>query len=153
MRILFLDIDGPLVPLRLHLQKGFGLYGYRYRDDGTICWDPVACAELNKLPADIQIVFSTSHNTGGPERMRKTALANGFPESRLHSDICTKYPEEIENRIPAILDWINRNGDCYWVVVDDFDLPTDNLVNVKLYDGLTKEKLKEVFNKFGCDYE
>lgn len=147
MKILFLDIDGPLIPTRIHIKKGYGFYGYDYFQDGTHVWDSNFCLKLAEK-FDGKIVFNSSHNTSGKERILKTAINNGIGDL-IHEDVITKYPY-IDNRVTACRDFLERHNykDANWIVIDDFELPTQHLINVTLEDGMTPEKIDLLFKKF-----
>lgn len=152
MRILFMDVDGPLIPLRMHWQVGSV---FKYAEvGGYYIWDPNVIKYFNDYcpKLDIKIVFNSSHNTSGADVLRMTARSNGLDPSILHDDVCTKYPD-IDNRVEAIYDWLKRNvpkgQSCKWMVVDDFDLPVgQHLMNVTLESGLDDKKLETIFGKF-----
>lgn len=151
MKILFLDIDGPLIPLRIHVQKGYGFFGYSLHDNNTLVWDKEAVAKIVAAVPDAKIVFNSSHNAQGTFCIRLTAITNGFPESMLHENIITKYPFT-EVREAAIYEWLRENippGTTYnWVSVDDFKLNLGrNFVHVSLEEGLTDTKLEKIFRK------
>jgi hypothetical protein len=151
MKILFLDVDGPLIPLRLHRQVG-GIFKYDTLG-GYYVWDKEFIEDLNcACPVyDIKIVFNSAHNTSGPDIMKSTAAANGLNIDLLHDDVCTKYPW-IDNRVDAINDWLHRNVPvgviCKWLVVDDFELPVKHMINVSLDEGMTPKKIMELFSRF-----
>jgi len=158
MKILFLDVDGPLIPLRLHKQWG---HLFQYDEfGGYYVWDSEFIEELNEHcgPQGVKIVFNSSHNASGSDVIRMTAKANGLREELLHQDVCTKYPE-ISHRYQAIQDWLKRNvpegRSCKWIVVDDEQLtyyntktPVPNQVQVTLDNGVLSKHVVEVFDKF-----
>lgn len=157
MKILFLDVDGPLIPTRLHVNIG-GLFKYDMRD-GLHVWDPEVIQNLNDhCPSqDIKLVFNTMHNTGGISLIKDTALMNGISADLLHPDLITRFPLGIDDRLGGIYDWLNRNvpvnQSCKWVVVDDFQLPVHNLVNVDLHYGITDKDIIRIFSMFLHDEE
>lgn len=150
-KILFLDVDGPLIPERMHLRYSNGLYGYD-RQDGIFVWDRDFIRELNEHcpPQGIKIVFNTAHNSSGPEVMRFTSKFNGLDQSLLHNDYCTKFPDYIDFRIDGIHDWLNRNATkpTKWLVVDDFDMKIPNQILVNLKEGVTSYHVLEIFGTF-----
>jgi hypothetical protein len=158
MKILFLDVDGPLIPLRLHKEWG---HLFQYDEvGGYYVWDDEFIKELNDHcpPQGIKIVFNSSHNDSGAYVMRMTALANGMRPDILHDDICTKYPQ-IDHRFMAIEEWLNRNvpfgSSCKWFVVDDMEITyynskkvVPNHIQVTLDNGVTDKHVIEIFDKF-----
>lgn len=154
MRIIFLDVDGPLIPLRLHWKikdTQLQLHEYARFDDGTLKWDSEFVEALNTYcPAmGIQIVFNSSHNTT-PNEYYRTAKANGLNTGLLHKEFYTGYPMKIENRVEAIEDWLKKNVKirCEWIVVDDFELPVPHMINVSIEEGMTDKHIKDLFNAF-----
>ena len=150
MKIIFLDVDGPLIPLRLHKSTGGHLFKYDMLG-GYYVWDPVFVQALNDHcpPQNIKLVFNSAHNINGSSILRSTAAANKLNPSLLHNDTCTKYPDMV-NKVDAIYDWLHRNvplGDsCKWMTVDDFDLPIGNhLVSCSLQNGMTVNLIDKLF--------
>jgi len=48
MKILFLDVDGPLIPLRLHVKTSEFGYGYDRHEDMSYVYDKKFIQELNE---------------------------------------------------------------------------------------------------------
>lgn len=87
MRIIFQDIDGPLIPLRMYFSGNRPFAN----DPGSFVYDPVAVAMINHLCEQFgaKVVFNTAHNENPPEIMFKQGHFNGF--KHLHDDIQTDY--------------------------------------------------------------
>jgi hypothetical protein len=153
MRILFLDVDGPLIPTRIW-ENGRPVF-VRDKLGGYYLWDKDCCESLNSICGvyGAKIVFNSSHNTSGPGILSSTAKANGIRSEFLHDDLCTKYPQLYEERPTAIYDWLERNVTastrCHWLVIDDFELPVgDHLVNVTLKEGVGSKHVLSIVKKF-----
>ena len=127
MKIIFLDVDGPLIPLRMHMQMGNGIFKYDEKG-GYYVWDKNFIDNLNEHcpPQGIKLVWNSSHNDSGREVIRATAIANGLNPELFHEDICTGFPTSIVSRVKAIDDWLYKNTPkgqkCKWMVVDDYKL-------------------------------
>lgn len=155
MKVLFLDIDGPLIPLKIHIQKG-NIFTYDRHEDGSYVYDPFFIKELNEHcpPQNIKIVFNTAHNDNeGVADVKYCAIKNGLNPSIIHEKYKTKFPSLIDNRVGAIYDWLHENvpkgQSCKWIVVDDFNLPCDiHLENVDLKIGITDRNIINIFSKF-----
>jgi len=151
MKVLFLDVDGPLIPERMHLKYANGLYGYD-RQDGIFVWDKEFIKELNEHcpPQDIKIVFNSAHNSSGPSIMKFTSKFNGLNQELLHNDCCTRFPDHVDFRIDGIIDWLHRNAvePIKWLVVDDFDMKIPNQILVDLKQGVTAHHIIEIFGTF-----
>lgn len=153
MRIIFMDVDGPMIPTRLHQPIG-GLYKYPMFEDGkTLIWDSEFIEKLVPFCQEhaIQLVFNTTHNWTGPENMKRTAIMNGIPVDIIHPSIVTEFPDQIDVRSTAIERWIDANVTDFiqWVVVDDMPVSDDSLyqVQVELKDGVTADKFLEIVFK------
>ncbi len=148
MNILFLDVDGPLIPLRLHETNSSGLFTYKYYLTGSKVMDAYFIEYLNEvLPAqNYKIVFNTAHNQFGKNYILNHAEDNGFNMDLLHNDLMTKYPEEIYSRMGAIEDWLKRNdGIKNWIVIDDVYIADGiNHIRPSLMEGMTPEFIKQL---------
>lgn len=156
MKILFLDVDGPLIPLRLHVRSAENTYGYDRYDDMTYVYDKQFIKELNEHcpPQKIQIVFNTAHNDNqGVIDVKNCAIKNGLNPESIHPNYKTKFPSIIDDRLYAIRDWLMNNVPqnvvCKWIVVDDIPLRCGpHLVNVDLKTGITDKHVITIFDRF-----
>lgn len=156
MKILFLDVDGPLIPLRIHVKSSEFGYGYDRYDDMSYVYDKNFIKELNEHcpPQNIQIVFNTSHNDNqGVTDVKYCAIKNGLNPNLIHPNYKTKFPSIIPNRLYAIRDWlmnnVPENQECKWIVVDDIPLKCGkHLENVDLKQGVTDKHIINIFGKF-----
>ena len=115
MKIIFLDIDGPMIPLRMYY-LGARIFDY---DKGSFVYDPVAVGMINKLCEEnnAKVVFNSAQGENPIEVMRHQGIVNGL--KYLHEDCKTDFPK-IENRYAAIIEWFKKNGDVKnWIVIDD----------------------------------
>ena len=154
-KIIFMDVDGPLIPLRMHKNTGYGLVQYDYHDDNVLKWDPNVIATLNEHcpPQNIRIVFNTAHNGNeGINEVRNCAIRNGLHCNLIHPIHKTRFPDSIDGRVTAIYDWLHRNikddDKCRWVVADDYELNVpDHQIKVDLASGLSDTQLVEMFTR------
>lgn len=145
--ILFLDIDGPLIPTRLHVKTPSGLFYYDHHPTMTKVMDAPFIKYLNDvLPVHkYQIVFNTAHNDFGKDYILNHAIDNGFDMKLIHDDCMTKYPYEIYNRMRAIEEYISRHPIKNWIVVDDVYIADGiNHIRPTLSEGMTKDLILEL---------
>lgn len=150
MKIIFLDIDGPLIPGRTHYDgPPYFLLGYL----SVPIWryDPVTVNMINKLTNkyDAWVVYNSSHNE--IERKEKDYLkfqshCNGL--LRLHDDHITDYPDRVNLRRQGIENWLRKYPDTtHWVSVDDYEIHTPNFVKVSFMHGIGLDEY-EAMEKF-----
>jgi hypothetical protein len=139
-RILFLDIDGPMIPTRaLFLQDG----------KLATVFDQVAVAMLtNVLDATkAKIVISSTFAVHGLERTRKLLTDNGVPLRHLHDDWTCRTPMA-SCREQEIHFWLARHIEVEkWAVLDDGALVIDNLVRVDNADGMMSRHHTELMER------
>jgi len=136
-----------------------GLFKYDVKPNGYTRWDENAVAGLNRIciEEDAKIVINSCHNWTGAAIMAATAFENGFANV-FHPSIMTRFPDDVDNRMHAITDWIERNvpmGQALnWIVIDDMPVCGDEnkQVTINLKEGLTDEKLAEAQNKLRHHY-
>ena len=135
MRIIFQDIDGPLIPFRMYY-RGSRPYDV---NGASFVYDPVAVDMINTLCAqcDAQVVFNTAHNENPHAVMKGQAQFNRI--AKLHPTIKTNYMTDPGlNRYSAISDWLKRHPDVTeWVVFDDYALPSSRAVKIDFDIGMT----------------
>lgn len=143
-KIIFLDVDGPLIPLKNHIN------GNRQRDsNGFFIWDSYCVDQYNIITDkhDAKIVFNSAHNASGSSIMKRHASLNGL--NNIHPTVCTNFAAVMngrflftsEDRYIAIQKWINDYkalyNDIHWVVVDDLPVHLPKQVLVNLNTGPT----------------
>ena len=146
-RIIFQDIDGPLIPLRLY----FG-GGRPYNQQlASFVYDPVAVGMLNHLcdKFNAKVVFNTAHNENPDHVMRHQGSVNNI--QHLHPGECTtEFVRSIPNRFDAINDWLSRhNGITEWIVIDDMEVHQPRQVLVDYSLGMTMESFQNACELFG----
>lgn len=156
-RIIFLDIDGPIIPAPL------------YFIDSTIGFDrhiinTVGLGLLIDLceQTGAKIVFNTSHNIitserGGVERtIKEDMIFHGLPEKHIHASWKTRFPNLFVQRFPAIKDWIShhetKENKIDWVCFDDENFTSlKNLILVDFETGITLKNIEDAFAFFGVE--
>ncbi len=144
--LLFLDIDGVLVPAK----------GWKIPDcmpDGFPVFSTKAIAALQRLiTEDVTVLLTSSHKSKFSIEEWKHIFRNrGINIEKLQS-----LPENANNlsRREEIVDWFNRNKVAEdFIIIDDDkslnDLPgflKENLIQTSSYVGLTEEHVEAVNN-------
>jgi hypothetical protein len=150
-----MDVDGPLIPARLHKRYSSGIAMYDYHADNVLKWDSNVISTLNEHcpPQNIRVVFNTAHNgTEGLNEVRNCAIRNGLHCNLIHPHHKTRFPDLIDGRVTAIYDWLHRNipstDACRWVVADDYELNIpQHQIKVNLDIGLTDSQLVDMFTR------
>lgn len=130
--VLFLDVDGPLIPMRAyHLTK---------RGSGPLSvWDPCAVGIVTKVLEDTQsrIVVTSTKRLHGMRRFKEEMEQNGMPWL-LHQDWCTITDNNV-SRPDQIKEWLGRHPEVTaYAVLDDHDMPEfgSRMVAVSCQDGV-----------------
>lgn len=137
MRIIFLDIDGPMIPAVFYLQNSNPSY--------TQELDPRSVAVIKFIceKSRAKIVFNTTHNRYLHAQDHSPGLIRRFEDAGLgeylfYEDICTSYPDM--SRAKAIGEWLSRHADAEWVALDDckIDHPRACLVDGQVGIGFAE---------------
>ena len=140
-RVIFLDIDGPMIPLRLYVR------GDRMRHpNGTFLFDPIGVWMINHLcqETDAQVVFNTAHCENPAEILHIQANTNAI--ERVHPEIKTKYMTSVNNRANAIMEFVLRHNIKDWTVFDDYDMNLKRQVVVDFDIGITIKDMETAFH-------
>lgn len=147
MKVIFLDIDGPMKPARCYFHE------LRAKDhDGGFC--PLSVAIVNRLceKTGAGIVFNTTWN----HRFRTLEQAAEFAEvNDLTGKVLgkTKYPG-CERRV-AIQDWIDNHAPepvTHWVALDDCpSIKGPNAVLVDGENGISVQNYRDATKILGGD--
>lgn len=143
MKILFLDIDGPMLPLR----------AYAIRPAGSLrlhVFDPLAVALVNGLLTEsgAKLVISSTWRLHGREKFEREMADNGLRPADLHDDWRTP---QFDHREDEIQDWLARHPTDAFAVLDDEDVKIDNLVRVTFEDGIQWAHFTALCRLLGCD--
>jgi hypothetical protein len=147
MKVVFLDIDGPMIPGRAYcLPENHGKLVTRF--------DPVAVAMVLRLLhlAPAKLVISSTWRKHGRERMAADLVRNGICPSLLHEDWTTgDHRDGPFGRTLEILSWLDRHQEVtHYVAVDDEEVKL-NSVKCSMEDGLLKSHFKTAGQLLGID--
>lgn len=140
-KIIFQDIDGPLIPFRLYFKGDRPLYQY---SQGAFFYDPIAVLMLKELceKCEAKVVFNTAHNENPAEIMKHQAVMNGMVDI-MHEDIQTNYcKKEFPDlsRSDAIFRWLLNHPEVTdWVVIDDMLVHPTRQARVDFNIGMTMD--------------
>lgn len=148
--IIFLDVDGPMIPESL-----YDIDMYCSAKRSTI--STVALGWVLRLAriANAKIVMNTAHNIWGD--VKTDLIRLGIPEELFHEDHKTKFPKkkseakgDFYGRKEAILEWIDRQPvEIDWVGFDDENYEHKNLVLCTFEDGITSFEYEKALEIFG----
>jgi hypothetical protein len=133
--VLFLDVDGPLIPgraRRLH-QRGSGSLN---------TWDPCAVAVIAALlqETNSRIVVSSQGRILGMRRFKEQMEQNGMPWL-LHEDWAISTDKKMV-RSEQIREWLSRHPEVTaYAVLDDENMPEfgSRMIKVTYNDGFLYE--------------
>lgn len=145
MKIIFQDIDGPLIPHRMYYT------GFRPYDTmrNSFVWDPIAVQMINRICeiCDAKVVFNTAHCENPAEIMKHQAACNGL--KFLHEDCKTSYPFT-DNRYQAITEWLDKHNTISdWIVIDDVQVCLSRQIKVDWKVGMTIENYRKACQLLG----
>jgi hypothetical protein len=131
-RIIFLDIDGPIIP------GGAYLLDPMCSHNRIIPEIPVAIVREACKRGNAKVVFNTTHNRSwdGVDDIEVAMVKAGFPAEYIHPDTKTHYPET--RRDEAVQEWLSRHPEVKdWIAFDDAKFTeADNLIWVDPDAGL-----------------
>lgn len=111
--VLFLDVDGPLIPHRCYLlPENHGCLVSRF--------DPVMVAVINRVlrVSDTKLVISSTWRNGGRIQFESLMVRNNLPPRALHTDWATKLGSE--KRSVEIKEWLARHPEVeHYAAIDD----------------------------------
>lgn len=137
MNIIFLDVDGPLIPGRMYYAGPKSTFR---ESANQFLWDPIAVRMIIELceKYDAKVVFSTSHNELLFTDMEDKAEFNGLPEKYLHFQNRTEFRVSCYNKKDAIVQWLREHPEVkYWVLIDDEEIMPSNQVKVDFDVGIS----------------
>lgn len=143
MRIVFLDVDGPLIPGRMYFRPNATYSArskfYRY------CPSIVDMVNWLTDATGSQVVFNSMHNTTGAEHMIAQAKFNGLRNVRADSPV-TGFPQPMgpADRIGAMMTYVAEHDVSRFVYFDDEDLrsPIGGFQRVDFEDGITVNHIR-----------
>jgi hypothetical protein len=132
-QIIFLDIDGPMIPVRasfLHSQSFI-----------HSVFDPCAAGMVSALlrdDADTRLVISSTRRRRGKDHIITLLDSNNIPANKLHSDWSTTHQYHL-TRSEEIRDWLQRHPEVTSYIAIDDETLDDDIVRVKCctYEGFS----------------
>lgn len=149
MKILFLDIDGPMIPWRaVYMEKNYKKLFSQF--------DPVAVAFVNRLiDCGVKIVISSSWAMSGYEAIKEAFKNNNIALESIHEDWMTPRPTGkvgSKYRTEQIQLWLDAHPEVtHYVSLDDIEIDLPGAVTVDYYNGLLFEQMEEIFEIFEID--
>lgn len=130
MKVVFLDIDGPMKPVRSYFsrERGFNTSGG---------FDPLSVDAINRLceKTGAKIVTNTTWNK--LKDIPAILVAEGIKKEHIHEDHKTFYPD-LGDRLLACKEWMARNpGVKHWCAIDDVAQESENWVLIDAEVGIT----------------
>lgn len=145
-KIIFLDIDGPMIPATMFLVDRMASYNRTFP-----C---TTIAVMNRLCEDTgaKIVFNTTHNRpfDGVADIEVAIVSAGLNAAHLHpSDLKTAYPDL--RRASAVKAWLMRHPEVTdWIALDDANFTDEpNLIWIDPDAGLHTGHLNQALVKLG----
>lgn len=144
-KVVFLDIDGPMIPATMFLVDRMASYHRRF--------PPTTVAVINRLCEETgaKIVFNTTHNRpfDGVPDIGAALVEQGLDAEHIHSDGHTRYPD-----IPrdlAVKEWLKRHPEALdWIALDDTKFTdAENLIWVDPEAGLHLGHLNQGIRALG----
>lgn len=159
-RILFLDIDGPVIPIGCYFHDMMCSHERSVFSTTATGFIKEICKKTGA-----KIVTNSSHNyhdVGNHTLKDDLKLRGGIPEEYFHSDWRTKYPmidpasDQFTvldiRRMAAIDEWMRRNGEVDWIGFDDSKYTdSDRLYLVDFNEGITYKHFLAVCERWGVD--
>lgn len=148
MKILFVDVDGPLIPASQFLLDRFASMERRI--------PPLTVAMLNKICQETGalVVMNTTHNRNfsDVQDITMAMVEAGFNSDYFHpTSWKTKYPRV--DREKAVNDWLLKHDEVDdYVCIDDVQCADDD--HMLLVDpdiGLTVAGMNQIIERFGGD--
>jgi hypothetical protein len=145
-RIIFLDIDGPMIPFSMFLIDRNCSFG---RNIAPI---PAAILKELCLRSGAKVVFNTTHNLNrqGDTDIVDAVCNAGLPRDAVHPDRKTRYPDL--PRAQAVIEWLHRHPETDdWIAFDDAKFTeADNLIWIDPDAGLHLAHMNQALDRWQC---
>lgn len=144
-KVIFLDIDGPMIPATVFLYDKMASWGRRFPPT-TIAVVKTLCERTGA-----KIVFNTTHNQPIPgiDDIHMAISKAGVDGEHFHEDRHTLYPQI--DRALAVKEWLSRHPEVTnWVALDDVHFTDDErLIFVDSDAGLHLGHLNLAIDQLG----
>jgi hypothetical protein len=143
-KLIFLDIDGPMIPSGMSLIHPHASWKRML--------SPICVAVLKEMlkKSDAYLVTNSTHNVdlNGEPSIRDVLISYGIPDEAFHRNWKTDYPDV--SRDVAVKKWLAENGEYDWIALDDARFMEDTrVVYVDFDTGLTPAHYNEVAEMWG----
>lgn len=149
--IIFLDIDGPVIPGPLYF-----LDPSVAAKRSLVSTIAIACLSSLTRTVGCKIVCNTMHNSHYVEgrSIKDDLIRHGIDADAFHTDWQTVFGQfnlgRHFSRMDAINEWLTRNGNHDWVCFDDEKFTTDKrLIHIDFDHGITFDKYRKALKAFG----
>lgn len=144
-RVVFLDIDGPMIPTRASFLPDQPIVMTKF--------DPCAVGMLNSLldRSGAKLVISSTWSKLGLSACQKALCDNGLPASALHKDWKT-IKRISSSRTQEIVWWLEDHQSVEYVILDDERLSSltfPGFVQCDTYEGFSFRNYLESLQTFG----
>ena len=140
MNIIFIDIDGPLIPGRSYIlghRPGIEEIGAKFLKE--------LCSRC-----DAKLVACTTYAGRGKDLVLNMFVLKDIYERDFHSDWSIKYPNRGLTRQEAVKVWLEENpGVNNYVIIDDARHDDPNWIEVHPEIGITLENYRKATNILG----
>lgn len=145
-RIVFLDIDGPIIPNSQFLIDSNCSFGR------IIPAIPVACVNFLCDRSGAKVVFNTTHNLPlkKVDDIEVAMVKAGLKQEHIHPDMKTKYPQT--SRSVCVVEWLSRHPETDdWIAFDDVRFTDkDNLIWIDPDSGIHLGHVNQALRRWGC---
>lgn len=152
-KILFLDIDGPMIP-----QRAYVLPGNKFGKGTVKCFDPIAVEMINELLdlSKAKLVISSAWAEVYKKKELVEILKSNGLVFKLHKDWMT--PRRLTSgRENEIAEWLIDHEGTYShsVIIDDAWISDDfierwrNVIKVDFHDGITWKNFQDALTLLG----
>ena len=145
-KIIFLDIDGPMIPDPLYSINGQVSIQRSHMSTCAVGLLTRICEKYNAL-----IVTNTAHNghiRDGVFDLKTDLISHGLQPEFFHENWHTNFAIQdwdkgISDRMLAINHWISQNGESDWVCFDDIQFTQDKrLILIDFHLGIDYNSYK-----------
>lgn len=144
MNIIFIDVDGPLIPGRIYILD------YMY-DDGIRRMEEIGCKLLREIMnrCNAKLVACTTHSRD-ENRFFKMFEHEGFSRDDFHQDWRTDYPLKNRDRKQAVYDWLDNHKNVEkYIIIDDHKFNDPNYIDINPEIGITLDNYRKATELLG----